>query len=315
MTPFGYRVLGFGSGGKPPVEYTIEYLMIAGGGGGCTAYGYAGGAGGGAGGYLTASGFTIDDATNYTVTVGAGSPTAADAAIGEQGSSTTFSTLEAYGGGRGRGTWGHATATGGATQSPANAGELTATIGSGGGKAPELRDGGTGPNYTWNSTQGKSGGESHDYAQPGGGGAGVAAVDRAYTGAPTGSPGGNGLASSITGSSVTRAGGGGGGGAPNYGTASSSSGGSGGGGSGGAEETDGGAGTVNTGSGGGGGSGNNGGATDHYNNGGAGGSGVVVLKIADADYSGVTTGSPTIDTSSVAGYTILIFNGTGTYHG
>jgi hypothetical protein len=44
-----------------------------------------------------------------------------------------------------------------------------------------------------------------------------------------------------------------------------------------------------------------------------GGSGVVILKIADADYTGNTTGSPTVDTSSVANYTILIYNGSGTY--
>lgn len=295
------------------VEYDIEYLMIGGGGGGCTSYAWAGGAGGGAGGYLTATGFTIDDATTYTITVGAGSPQAADDAIGSQGSSTTFSTLTAYGGGRGKGYFGNATATGGATTSPASAGELTATIGSGGGKSTETRDGGEGPNYTWNSTQGNSGGASADYAQCGGGGAGAAAVNRSYTNAPTGENGGNGLASSITGSSITRAGGGGGGGAPGYGTAANTSGGSGGGGIGGGEEVDGGAGTVNTGSGGGGGSGNNGGATNRYNNGGAGGSGLVVLKIPTVSYSGVTTGSPTISTSG--SNTILIYNGTGTYKG
>ena len=34
---------------------------------------------------------------------------------------------------------------------------------------------------------------------------------------------------------------------------------------------------------------------------------------ADANYSGTTSGSPTVDTSSVADYTILIYNGSGTY--
>ncbi|SVE13692.1 uncharacterized protein METZ01_LOCUS466546, partial [marine metagenome] len=39
----------------------------------------------------------------------------------------------------------------------------------------------------------------------------------------------------------------------------------------------------------------------------------VILRIPDADYSGTTTGSPTVDTSSVADETILIFNGDGSY--
>ena len=68
----------------------------------------------------------------------------------------------------------------------------------------------------------------------------------------------------------------------------------------------GGAGTANKGGGGGGGG-------PASNAAGVGGSGVVILKIADADYSGTTTGSPTVDTSSVGGYTILIYNGSGTY--
>jgi len=44
-----------------------------------------------------------------------------------------------------------------------------------------------------------------------------------------------------------------------------------------------------------------------------GGSGVVILRMPDASYSGTTTGSPTIDTSTIADETILIFNGDGTY--
>jgi hypothetical protein len=32
-----------------------------------------------------------------------------------------------------------------------------------------------------------------------------------------------------------------------------------------------------------------------------------------ANYSGTTTGVPTVDSSTVAGTTILIFNGDGTY--
>ena len=45
----------------------------------------------------------------------------------------------------------------------------------------------------------------------------------------------------------------------------------------------------------------------------SGASGVVVLKIPDANYSGTTTGSPTVDTSSVSGFTILKYTGSGSY--
>jgi hypothetical protein len=43
----------------------------------------------------------------------------------------------------------------------------------------------------------------------------------------------------------------------------------------------------------------------------AGGSGVVILKIATADYTGTTTGSPTV--STVGANTILVYNSSGTY--
>ncbi len=95
-----------------------------------------------------------------------------------------------------------------------------------------------------------------------------------------GGAGGNGTASSITGSSVTRAGGGGG--CANSGN-TVGSGGAGGGGSGGQNpSTNATAGTVNTGSGG-------GGARDP-GNGGAGGKGVVILSLPTASYSSTTTG-------------------------
>jgi hypothetical protein len=40
---------------------------------------------------------------------------------------------------------------------------------------------------------------------------------------------------------------------------------------------------------------------------------VIILKIPDASYSGITSGSPTVDTSSVTDYTILKYTGTGSY--
>jgi hypothetical protein len=42
-----------------------------------------------------------------------------------------------------------------------------------------------------------------------------------------------------------------------------------------------------------------------------GGSGVVVLRLATADYSGTTTGSPTVTTDGTD--TILVFNASGSY--
>jgi hypothetical protein len=62
-------------------------------------------------------------------------------------------------------------------------------------------------------------------------------------------------------------------------------------------------GTVNTGSGGGG-QGYNGPA-------GNGGSGVVIISIPTAEYSGTTSGSPTVTTSG--SNTIMQFNGNGSY--
>ncbi len=115
--------------------------------------------------------------------------------------------------------------------------------------------------------------------------------------------GGDGLASSISGTSVTR--GGGGGGATYNGT--QASGGSGGGGQGGKQSpvSQGTSGTANTGGGAGGKF-----ATLPHN---TGGSGVVILRMATADYSGTTTGSPTESTSGSD--TILVYNGDGSYTG
>ena len=95
----------------------------------------------------------------------------------------------------------------------------------------------------------------------------------------------------------------GGGGAGNTNGASAGAGGTGGGatGSSGSTPT---AATANLGGGGGGGYGVNG-------TGGAGGSGIVILSVPTANYSGTTTGSPTITTSG--SNTILTFTASGSY--
>ena len=114
--------------------------------------------------------------------------------------------------------------------------------------------------------------------------------------------GGAGLTSLITGASVARAGGGGGAswnGTPGTGAA--------GGGNGGLNSSTAlGDATANTGSGGGGG--------PHTATGGDGGSGIVVLRMLDADYSGTTSGSPTVSTNvGGSGETVIIFNASGSY--
>ncbi len=151
--------------------------------------------------------------------------------------------------------------------------------------------GGGGNNFGGAGTpgQGNAGAESG-----GGGGAGAAGVTGVGTGAI-------GLASSITGSSITRAGGGGGygaiGGAGGGGNASTSA------------AAIGGAGTVNTGGGGGAGFA----SASQNTNGGAGGSGVVILSVPTASYSGTTTGSPTITTSGANTIITFASTGSGTY--
>ena len=44
----------------------------------------------------------------------------------------------------------------------------------------------------------------------------------------------------------------------------------------------------------------------------AGGSGIVILSVPDADYTGTTTGSPTVATG-VSGKTVMSFTGSGSY--
>lgn len=257
-------------------NYTATYLIVAGGGGG----GSGRGGGGGAGGLLTGS-VTLSTATVYSITVGAGGAANAN---GVDSSGVGFT---ATGGGRGGGEAGYGVSLNGASG------------GSGGGGAADTGTGGSGT-----SGQGFAGGTAliglPNYLAGGGGGA--SAVGGNATSGAAGN-GGAGTASSITGSSVTYAGGGGGSG--NSGTPGS--GGAGGGGAGTVTAgATGGAGTANTGGGGGGGAG-----TATRGTGGAGGSGVVILSVPTVNYSGVTTGSPTVTVSGAN--TILRFTASGSY--
>jgi hypothetical protein len=229
------------------------------------------GGGGGAGGLLTGT-TSLTIGTTYSATVGSGGASASNGANSSLGTIAT-----AIGGGNGC--------------SPAGA---AGSGGSGGGGANDSTDyaGGAGTSGQGNAG-GNSGGGGSPYPAGGGGGAGAAGAVGTTSGI-----GGVGLSNSITGSAVFYAGGGGG--ARSSGSASV--GGNGGGGNGGVASA-GVAGTANTGGGGGGAGG--GGAA------GAGGSGVVILSVPTANYTGTTTGSPTVTTSG--SNTIMQFNASGSY--
>lgn len=269
----------------------LHFLCIGGGGGGGDGnHGYAGG--GGAGGYRTSwnnessggggsaeSAIQADAGHVYTITVGAGGAGAASdnstAASGADSSiaRTGMTTITSVGGGRG-GTWSGSVVGGNG--------------GSGGGTGNTGTAAGTGT-----ANQGYNGGSSAtDWIGSGGGGAGEAG-DTDGVG-----HGGDGLASTITGTSVVRAGGGSGSSDAGSGNPSSIAGGDGGGGEGKKGSARGGSATANTGSGGGAGG----------TGGGDGGSGVVILRMNQAATS--TTGSPTVTQSG--GDYIYTFNANGT---
>jgi len=234
---------------------SVEYLVIGGGGGG-GAGNYAGG--GGAGGYRTGTGFSVSG--SVSVTVGAGGAGSASSGVkGSDGGYSAFGTIVSAGGG----------AAGAGSAASAYSGNQG---GSGGGGAGPLNGGtGSGGDADYLSPkQGYDGGSGYHTpgcCAAGGGGGGAGGAGGAGTG-NIGGTGGAGLFSSITGTSIQRAGGGSAGHDTGYG---SLPGGAGGGGAGGAA---GGAGVANTG-GGGGGKGLASGA------GGAGGSGVVIIKYID----------------------------------
>ena len=272
-------------------NFNIDYLVVAGGGGGSSGYGGSPQGGGGAGGLRTSYGSTsgggasaetsllLTGGTVYALEVGVGGVGAANSsgAIGAQGTSSSFDTISTVGGGGSR-NW--------------NSGSPSGTGGSGGGEA-YATNGGPGAGT---ANQGYAGG-SVTVNGPGAGGGGAGSAG-SWAASPTLGIGGNGLDIDITGSTVSYAGGGGrtvgtprGGG----GFSASSSG-------------VGGNGLANTGGGGGGGYGTGTGP------GGTGGSGVVILRYVTADViSYTTTGiTPTEDTTTVSGQTILSFTTVGT---
>ena len=274
-----------------PVTYSIQYLVIAGGGAG----GAHAGSGAGAGGYrnsvtgeLSGGSSTAESPVNvipntdYTVIVGAGGAAVVNA-NGPSGSSSSISGVGSSGLSVSISTVGGAGGRGGASDGAGFSGGS----GSGGASPSSAQVGGSGT-----AGQGTNGGtNSSNWGTGGGGGAGTAGANGSGSNAGAG---GSGLSSSITGSAVTRAGGGGG----SAQTGSSGAGGSGGGGGG--SGSTGGSGTANTGSGG-------GGCHSSTAASGSGGSGIVIIR-----YLGAQRGTGGTVTSS-GGYTIHTFTTSGTY--
>ena len=294
-----------------PATYSAQYLAVGGGGGGGSDYDTApAGGGGGAGGFLTSS-TTVTVGTTYTITVGAGGTGGTSGANPTNGTDSTITafSVTALGGGAGGG-------SSGSIYSAASGGS------GGGGGSNGSGAGGSGGSGT--TGQGNAGGNLLNngivYGGGGGGagGSGGAPNNIGPSYASNGGVGGVGLSSSITGSSVYYAGGGGGtGGWPGNNYGAGGAGGLGGGGTGTSFTNNGGgnagfvagtAGTANTGGGGGGGGYKGGGESS---DGLAGGSGVVILSVPTANYSGTTTGSPTITTSG--SNTIITFTSSGSY--
>lgn len=293
------------------VQYDVDFLVIAGGGAGAGAFGGGGGAGGyrasynsetSGGGGSSESAQTVVGGTQYQILVGAGGHVSGQ--IGQTtpeygfGEPSSFADIESLGGGGG-----------GVANSPVGP---TVYGGSGGGRGRYAGEGNLGT-----TNQGYPGGDNtevgEDRTGAGGGGAGSAGQADYSCPQPSGAcagNGGNGVVSTITASPVTRAGGGGGGTRNFHAYDGAGSGGPGGGGN--AAPTAGNAigqaGQTNTGSG-------SGAGAYHYQNGywpsGVGGPGVVILRMPTANYSGITTGSPSVSTSGSD--TIVVYNSSGSY--
>ena len=236
----------------PNFNGAVEYLVLAGGGGG----GQVRGGGGGAGGLRTnygGTGFAVIN-TGYTVTVGNGGNGAPGGVSGSptKGADSVFSSITASAGGC------------------ADNVNVNGGCGAGGGGFNGAAAGlGNTPSTT--PSQGKNGGSGINFGAGGGGGT---SLDGANGTANAAGNGGNGTTSLITGTSLTFGGGGGGGHQANLG-GSRGLGGTGGGGNGGLDGT-----TVATSgtNGLGGGGGGSGGDGVNYFAGGAGGSGCVIIR-------------------------------------
>jgi hypothetical protein len=244
----------------PRKGLSCDYLVVAGGGGSSLDFS----SGAGAGGYRSATAQTFNNATNYTITVGAGG--AKNAGTNGSNSSiagTGMTTFSATGGGRG-----------------VDSALAGVTGGSGSGTAySNTAVGGAGNAGSYTPVEGFKGGNGIDNGQPRatGGGGGASAAGGNASGVTNGVGGVGGAGSnahstwaSATGTGVSGYYAGGGGGVGESGAGSA--GGAGGGGQGGTRATNNAvAGTANTGGGAGGGGNNSGGGA-------TGGSGIVIVR-------------------------------------
>ena len=246
------------NGGNACGSNTVDFLVVAGGAGGAGDWS----GGGGAGGYREsfpnpATGGTPVSAQGYPITVGGGGAAGNNSARGTNGGNSVFSSITSAGGGGG-GADTQPTGGVGASPSPDGYNDDGSAGGSGGGAAID-GIGGAGNTPPVSPVQGFAGANGvRPNGLQGGGGGGASETGQNQAG-------GDGRASTITASSVTR--GGGGGGARN---GSTGAGGAGGGGTGGNYGNCSSAGSANTGGG--------GGAMNGSNNGNAGGSGVVIIR-------------------------------------
>ena len=269
-TSGGFRIHTFTSSGTFGLTYSIavQYLVIAGGGGaGARRHGGGGGAGGyrcSVSGETSGRGASAETAStlsagNYTVTVGAGGASATGSSNtntgNTNGSNSVFGSITSLGGGWGS-TYNTSGNSGGCGGGSGSENSTNTTAGSG--TTGQGYDGGDGAN-----NQGGGGGGGGGGASAGGGAGGVGSSEN-------GGNGGTGRASSITGSSVTRAGGGGGGGST---SATAGTGGAGGGGNGANSNTNPTSGSANTG-------GGSGGGGPDVRTAPNGGSGIVIVRYA-----------------------------------
>ena len=289
----------------------VQYVIVGGGGGGASIYGAQNlsGSGAGAGGYVSSvigenSGGGLSSqqvmylapSTNYPVSIGAGGTADSSGTKQESGyigNTSYFNNIVANGGG--------------AAQSyvQKHAKGRQASGGSGAGRGAYINHAGitdeggqglAGQGFDGGATQQKSNGAAN--AAGGGGGASAAGGDGSSN---NGGNGGAGVATSISGSSVTYAGGGGGGAYGTQGTGGA------GGGADGVKNANGNAGTANTGGGAGGLYITN--TTQRY--GGNGGSGIVILRYPNTytiSQSGLTLSTATTGNDKVT----TITAGTGT---
>lgn len=264
-------------------SYQASYLVV-GGGGGSGGGDVGGGAGGGG---FQQGAISLAVGVVYTATIGAGGSAGARGGNGGTGNTSTLA-----------GTTGlYITSLGGGYGGAPNTSAGNGASGGGAGGAAGGGSTATGGYPTsgqgnFGSSSNGSGGLNAAYAGSGGG-AGVNA---------NAGNGGNGLQSSITGSATYYGGGGAGG---QYGTVSGQGTGGLGGGANGGNGT-GGAGTANLGGG-----ASGGGTASGTTTGAAGGSGVIILAVPTSNYTGTTTGSPTITTSGP--FTIIKFTSSGSY--